>query len=330
MNAVRMPHRIAFSFLISALLAVVAALLEVPPVSGQDQNASEIVVNLAAGRVDVCVAKGAMFVATTDEKVEPGSHPPEMMPLGPGRIGGLLGAVEWIRPGTGNPTVRLDAELERAVHELGPMDSGGDAGRQATDIETIGIALLEQIRSVATNFHHKIDLDPEEPLVELVLADYQDDYGFEVWALQYRIEQELLGNGYYQTRVLRPAYVQLYPPEKGQPRTLMEVRYPPEIQGPSLLELLKQDDPRLQKVRASSTQIFEATGHLLEGESPKAHPDDVGAFLQAAVPAVHAPDTRMAIAELTELKEFVWLVQPTEPRPANAPADSDAPSLYKH
>jgi hypothetical protein len=330
MKVVRMPRKVAFSLLISALAAVAAALLAALPVSAQEQNAAEIVVNLAAGRVDVCVAKGAMFVATTDEKVEPGSHPPELMPLGAGRMGVLLGAVEWIRPGTGNPTVRLDAELGHVLRELGPMQGDANADQQATDIETIGIALLEQIRGVATNFHHKIDLNPDEPLVELVLADYEEGYGFEVWVLQYRIEQELLGNGYYQTRVLRPAYVQLYPPEKGQPRTLMEVRYPPEIQGPSFLELLKQNDPRLQKVRASSPQIFEASGHLLDGESPKAHPDDVGAFLQAALPAVHAPDTRMAIAELTELKEFVWLVQPTEPRPANAPGDSDAPSLFKH
>jgi hypothetical protein len=324
-----MPSKTTLSLLLSTLCAVAAALsaLAAP---GQEQSAAEIVVNLAAGRVDVCVAKGALFMAATDEKVEPGSHPPELMALGDGRMGVLLGAVEWIRPGTGNPTVRLDAELGRLMREAGPLNSGGNGGQQATDIETIGIALLEQIRGVATNFHHKIDLDPNEPLVELVLADFQDDYGFEVWVLDYRIQQEALGNGYYETRVLRPAYTQLYPPEKGQPRTLMEVRYPPEIKGPTLLELLKENDPRMQKVRASSSLIFEATGHLLEGDSPKAHPDDIGAFLRAALPAVHPPDTRLAVAELTELKEFSWLVEPTEPHPATPSGETDAPTLYKH
>ncbi len=317
MRFVRMDRKLALALLLSTLVAS-AAVLASFPASAQQQNASEIVVNLAAGRVDVCVAKGVMFVAATDEKVEPGSHPPEVMALGSGRMGVLLGAVEWIRPGTGNPTVRLDAELGHAMRQLGPMDGGGNAGQQATDIETIGIALLEQIRDVATNVHQKIDLDPDEPLVELLLADFQEGYGFEVWVLDYRIQQEALGNGYYQTRVLRPAYTQLYPPEKGQPRTLMEVRYPREIQGPTLLELLKQNDPRLQKVRASSSQIFEATGHLLDGESPKAHPEDVGDFLREALPAVHPAGTQMAIAEITEEKEFVWLVQPTEPHPENA------------
>jgi hypothetical protein len=312
------------------MLVSAAVFVATLPASGQEQNAAEIVVNLAAGRADVCVARGALFVAVTDEKVEPGSHPPEMMPLGAGRIGVLLGAVEWVRPGTSSPPVRLDVELEHIIRELGPMQGGGATGEQASDIETIGVALLEQIRGVASGFHHQIALDPDEPLVELLLADYQDNYGFEVWVLQYRIRQEALGNGYYETRVLRPAYTQLYPPEKGQPRTLMEVRYPPESLGPSLLELLKQNDPRLQTIRASSSKLFEATGHLLEGESPKAHPEDIGAFMRAALPAVLPADTRMAIGEVTEDKEFVWLVEPAEPRPASAPSDSGAPSLYKH
>ena len=324
-----MPRKLALSLLFSTLVSA-AVFVAALPASGQEQNAAEIVVNLAAGRVDVCVAKGALFVAATDEKVEPGSHPPEMMPLGTGRVGVLLGAVEWIRPGTAIPSVRLDVELEHIIRELGPMQGAGTAGEQASDIETIGVALLEQIRGVASGFHHKIDLHPDEPLVELLLADYQGGYGFEVWVLQYRIQQEVLGNGYYETRVLRPAYTQLYPPEKGQPRTLMEARYPPETQGASLLELLKQNDPRLQTIRASSSKLFEATGHLLEGESPKANPEDVGAFLRAALPAVLPADTHMALAEITEEKEFVWLVEPTEPRPASAPGDSDAPSLYKH
>ena len=324
-----MPRKLALSLLFSTLVfaAVFVAAL---PASGQEQNAAEIVVNLAAGRVDVCVAKGALFVAATDEKVEPGSHPPEMMSLGTGRVGVLLGAVEWIRPGTAIPSVRLDVQLEHTVREAGPMQGPGATGQQASDIETIGVALLEQIRGVARGFHHKIDLGPDEPLVELLLADYEDGYGFEVWVLQYRIRQEALGNGYYETRVLRPAYIQLYPPEKGQPRTLMEVRYPPEAQGPSLLELLKQNDPRLQTIRASSSKLFEATGHLLEGESPKANPDDIGAFLRAALPAVLPADTHMALGEITEDKEFVWLVEPTDSRPASAPGDSEAPSLYKH
>jgi len=318
-----------FLILLSTLL-VAGVSLAVLSASGQEQSAAEVVVNLAAGRVDVCVAKGTLFVATTDENVEPGSHPPEMEALGIGRVGVLLGAVEWISPGTGNPTVRLDAELDHAAQQMGPVDNNGNAGQEATDVENFGIALLEQVRAVTKNIHHKLDLDPDDPLVELVLADYLDGYGFEVWLLKYRIQQVALGNDYYDTRVLRPAYVQLYPPEKGQPRTLIEVRYPSEIQGPSLLELLKQNDPRLQKVRESSSRIFEATGHLLEGESPKARPDDIGQFLREALSVVHAPGTRMAIAELNDSKEFVWLVQPTEPRPTAAPADAGAPSLLKH
>ena len=76
--------------------------------------------------------------------------------------------------------------------------------------------------------HHKINLGEDEPLIRIVLAGFVRDYGPEAWTIDYHIAQDALGNDIWRTRVLRPTYNQLYPPEKGKPKTFMEVRYPPE------------------------------------------------------------------------------------------------------
>ena len=97
------------------------------------------------------------------------------------------------------------------------------------------------------NLHAKVDLPANEPLAELILVGYQPGYGPEVWQLAYAMKQREEEPGYWTTRVLLPSYVQLWPPEKGQPHTLIEFAYPPENAPPTLLELLRQKDPRLEK-----------------------------------------------------------------------------------
>ncbi len=63
----------------------------------------------------------------------------------------------------------------------------------------------------------------------MLLADYVENYGPEIWSLKYRIQQDNLGNDYWETHILRPAYYQLYPPEKGSARTFMEAQYPSSL-----------------------------------------------------------------------------------------------------
>src|SRR5277367_6423315 len=54
----------------------------------------ETVVNLAAGRVLVAVAKGAIVVATVESTIEADTHPPIPVQIGGSQVGVILGAVE--------------------------------------------------------------------------------------------------------------------------------------------------------------------------------------------------------------------------------------------
>ena len=133
-----------------------------------------------------CAAKRrGIIVATVDTHSEPGSRQPVVVALSALRAGVLLGAVEWIQPESRDKPIRLDSELARlavAFNTSGPTTVNG-----ATDIESIGVALLERVRDVAGQLHQKINIGEDEPLIRLVLVDYVPDYGPEAWAIDYHI-----------------------------------------------------------------------------------------------------------------------------------------------
>jgi hypothetical protein len=331
--------RAAFpAFLYLATLSI--AQLMAPPVFAQQQQqppARDLVANFAAGRVEICAAKETLLIATADEPIEPGSGPPEIFGMGTGRLGILLGAVEWIQPGSGAPPDRFSQDLIALGREAAPAQAGALAGNEASDIETLGIGLLERIRAQAESIHHKMDMAADEPLVQLIVVDYIDGYGFEAWLVNYKVSQQPLGNDYWETRVARPDYTQLYPPEKGQPKTLVEVRYPP-APGPTLLDRLKQDDPTLSRIRSASPELDRATSEILAGQSTKSIAQDDSDFLRAAMPAITRASARVALVELTDSRDVVWIVgapataptQAAAPGQKSQPSDSDPPSLYKH
>ncbi len=295
------------------------------------ESDQEILANLAAGRVVLFVAKDAIIIGAAEARVEPDSRPPLVLPVGGRRIGILLGGVEWVTPATGHPPVRLDRELPRLVSES-ISRSAKPEPEQASDIEAIGVALLERLRAVAGQLHHKIDLKPDEPLLELLVVNIDETYGPEVWSLRYHIAQDVLRGDYWRTRVLRPSYNQLYPPEKGQPRTLIEVRYPADDPGPALLDLLKQGDPRLARLRSADQQLARATERLTQGQSNKASAEDAAAFLRAALPAVSGTDAKLVLGVLHAQRGYQWVLAPPElPQTADEakPREPSAPTLRK-
>jgi hypothetical protein len=319
-------------------LATLASMGLTAPQIGRAQQpapARDVVANFAAGRVEICAAKATLLIATADEPIEPGSQPPEIFGLGTGRLGILLGAVEWIEPGSGAPPDQFAQDLIKIGHDAPGAQTEAVAGNEASDIELLGIALLERIRAQAEGFHHKIDLAADEPLVELIVADYVEGYGFEAWLLRYNVTQQTLGNDYWVTRVSRPNYTQLYPPDKGEPRTLVEVSYPPEATTPSLLDRLQRDDPALQNIRSASPELNRATTEILAGQSPKSIATDDADFLRAAMPVITRAEARLALVEITEDRDVVWVVGAPAHAAAQAAApgqksEPDAPSLYKH
>src|SRR6266404_1189175 len=274
-------------------------------VRAQGDAAQEVAVNLAEGRVVICAAKDGIIVATADEHTEPGSRQPVVVTLSALRAGVLLGAVEWIWPESSDKPVRLDGELER-------------------------------IAAVALNTSGRPKSGEAEPLLRLVLVDYVPDYGPEAWVIDYHIHQDALASDYWRTRVLRPSYNQLYPPEKGQPHTLIEVRYPPANRAtaaPELLDLLRQNDPRLAQIRTANEILAKSVALVAGGESQKSLAASDADFLRAALPAVTPPETKLTMALVDFGRGFRWVIQPPAsavPAPADEkPREPDAPTLRR-
>src|SRR5712691_6275979 len=289
----------------------------------------EIVANLAGGRVIIHVARdGEIVFAAIDHPVEAGGVPPRVVELDSMHVGVLLGASEWRLPADPQP-VRLDRNLQRITARDPKYQY--NSGEAEPDLETIGIAFLEKLRPLVAQLHHKIDLAPDAPLFEMVLIGYgSNNYGPEVWTVEYRVQQEQMATRgeYWQTRILRPRFTQLYPPEKHAPRTLVEVRYPADLKGPRLSELIQGNDPRVMQLASREPRFTKVLENLHGGQAQKAAPLDSVDFMRALLPLV-ANNAPFVMGTMAEQHGFEWIVPPAEPvekveeeknRPPEAPS----------
>ena len=303
------------------LLFLAAAVLAV----AQDRE-DEIVANLAGGRVIVHVAKDTIIFAAIDQPVEPNSIPPRFAGIDSSHIGVLFGASEWRIPADPKP-IRLDRNFQRVTQQL--RENPGPAEAEP-DLELIGTAFLEKLRPLVGQLHHKVDFSSSDPVFEMVIIGYAPgDYGPEVWVVEYHMEQEEVatrGEEYWQTRVLRPHFTQLYPPEKHAPRTLVETRYPAGLKGPTLEEMIKSNDPRISSL-LQNAHFEKVLENLRGGSAQKAAPLDSVEFMRAAVPLL-AGNASYVIGTMEEQRGLNWVVPPTEPvekaqedkkRPPDAP-----------
>ena len=278
----------------------------------QQDSEEEIVASLAGGRVIVHVARDVVLFAAIDHPMEEQSIPPRVMQLDGGHIAVLLGAAEWRSPADPRP-LRLDRDLPHVSG--GDPRSGGYAGEAEPDLETIGVAFLEKLRGVVARLHHKLDFPPEQPLFEVVVIGYGPrDYGPEVWTIEYRMEQEEIATrgDYWQTRVLRPRFTQLYPPEKHAPHTLVEARYPAELKGATLMDMIQSNDPRVAGLRSGEPKFAKVLDTIDKGQAQKAVAIDSADFMRAVVPLL-AGKARFMIGKMGEQGRFDWIVPPDEP-----------------
>jgi hypothetical protein len=320
----------------SVALAVLVFSLAAPRLAPQQEPGEtneETVASLAAGRVVIAVVKGAILIGTIENPIEADTHPPTPVAIASERVGVILGTVRWSSPSSQREIARLDEDLphlrSRAITQT-PHLATDPVGVEASDLEMVGRGLLDRLNDVAQDLHSKVDMPSGEPLAELIVADYFTGYGAEVWQLAYGMKQQEETPGYWTTRVLLPSYVQLWPPEKGQPHTLVEFAYPPENAPPTLLDLLKQKDPRLQSLVSSDAKMSGVARLLLSGESNKVLPADATQFLRAALDRIAPPSTRETMAIISEEDGFAWILPPPheQPLPGIAPArPPDAPSL---
>jgi len=310
-------------------LALGAALaLSCACVSAQQDREGEIVASLAGGRVIVHVARDAVLFAAIDHQIEEHSIPPRVVELDAAHVGVLFGASEWQSPADPK-TLRLDRDLPH-VSGKDPRYEGY-AGEAEPDLETIGVSFLEKLRGVVSRLHHKLDFPPDFPLFEVVVIGYgPSDYGPEVWTIEYRIEQEEIATrgDFWQTRVLRPRFTQLYPPEKHAPRTLVEARYPADLKGATLLNLIEANDPKVAGLRSGEPKLAKVLENIDKGQAQKAVAVDSADFLRAIVPLI-AQKARFMIGRMEYQRGFDWIVPPDEPvekvkqdknRPPEAPS----------
>jgi hypothetical protein len=314
--------------------------------AGQQESqkaGQELVANLAAGRVVIAVVKDAILIGSIENPIEAETRPPVPVEMETSRIGIILGALDWFSPSSQQEVARLNRELPHIKAyrvSVAPHLAQSEGGDEASDIEATGQGLQQRLNEIAKGLHGRVELPSNEPLAELIVADYLGGYGPEVWQLSYGMKQQEEKGEYWDTRVLPPTYLQFWPPEKGQPRTLVEFNYPPENAPPSLLELLRRRDARLEKIRTSDPQMAQVATSLLQGESTKLYAADTTQFLRAALAAIAGPQSRQTMSMIGIEKGFAWILPPpAETLPSNperpeagqqAERAADAPSLFKH
>lgn len=300
----------------STVLFVLAFLLTCIPSANialaQERAAGdEIVANLAGGRVIVHVARDKIVFAAIDQPMETNSVPPRVLSINSTHIGVLLGASEWRHTADPKP-IRLDRDFPQ-LSARNPHYAV-DPDEIAPDLDTIGVAFLERLRPLVSQLQHKIDFKPDEAIFEVVLIGFApDDYGPEVWTIEYRIEQEEIATrgDFWQTRLLRPRFTQLYPPEKHSPKTLVEVRYPNTIPGPTLQQLIERNDPDIYDLSRREPRFLKVEEEIEHGQANKAVPGDATAFLRAELPLI-AGKSHFILGTMTEAG-FDWVVPPDEP-----------------
>jgi hypothetical protein len=297
------------------------------PAMAQDQD-DEIVATLSGGRVIIHATRENVTFIAIDEPIEAGSVPPRVMTLDGRHVGVLLGSSEWRIPADPNP-IRLDRGLSR----IGTPDPRyrGTYGDAEADLETMGVAFLEKLTPLAARLHHKLEFPPEQPLFEMVVVGFGPaDYGPEVWTVEFRMTQTMVATrgDYWQTRVLRPRFTQIYPPEKHEPRKIVEACYPGECKGPTTQQLIEGNEPTLEKLARSDPKFFKASELISKGQAQKAVSQDAAGFLRAAVPLLF-PGKRFVMGTIEEQHGFDWIVPPDEPierakddksRPPEAPS----------
>jgi hypothetical protein len=134
-----------------------------------------------------------------------------------------------------------------------------------------------------------------------------------VWLVEYHADQQSISasGDFWQTRILRPHFTQLYPPEKGTAKTLLEIRYPANLEGIPLLGLLQQNDPRIVRLRSSDLHFPKLFEQIEHGQANKANTEDASDFLRAVLPLI-AGNARFFEGTLSENGSLRWVVPPEE------------------
>lgn len=308
---------IGFTLALCAAISVALPLAGLAQSSIGNQN-GEVVADLAAGRVVIAVVKGAILVGTLENPIEVHTQPPTPVLLSSERFGVYLGPVNWWSPPEQDEIAALNQELPRMrtyAVAMPPHLGQSKGGDQPSEIEIIGQSLQQRLNQLVESLHGPLNLPAGEPFAQLIVVDYFAGYGPEVWQLSYKIAQEEQSDNFWTSGIERPTYLQFYPPEKGQPRTLVEFDYPAHNPPLSVLDLLRQQDPQVQRVVDSAPGMREVAQHFLDGSSNKVRAADATQFLRAVLDAIAPPHARETVGILHPDTGFSWILAPPPEKP---------------
>jgi len=294
-----------------------------------DQGTTEVVATLATGRVYILIAKSGIIVGVAGTPVESGSLPPRIVQLADRKLGVLMGAVEWKDPDSGRQIASFADELSR-LHPLSgaapPQLNREATGGVAADIEGMGLGVFERLRTLAEMLHEPLQGGTGQSVLQIILADYVEDYGPEIWTLDYSFAQGEMrtGSGYLETHANRPRYTQLWPPEKGQPHSLLALGYPTAQGGAGgEAELMRGAD-----AAHGQPAVAEVKQAILAGDTRKVDANDAVAFMRATLTSSGEPGN-FAIAAIGEKTGFAWVVKQSLPAGSQKQRPPGAPTLTK-
>jgi len=311
--------------IVSFALLVAATFLFSSHATAQDapgqENTEEIVANLCTGRIIVGVAKDGIVVATLENPIEPQTSPPMIVPISDESVAVLLGAADWWLPDEHREIARLYSELPSLPPDQGGAAnrphlqgySAGGPGSEATGVERLADNLRSRLASIANHIHGDLKLGDSQPVLQMVVADYAPDYGPEVWLVQYFVEQDPEQGDYWQTRILQPQYDQLWPPEKGKSRGLIEISNPT---APTVASMIRAGDAHLSQSISSAPGMQEVSAAILDGNIEKLAAVDLAAFFRACLGAVTVSNARMVEAEINKQHGVGWFIEPPAEKPA--------------
>jgi hypothetical protein len=304
---------------LAGTLLIFAATARPQQQESNDERGEEIVATMASGRVEIFVASGAIVIGVLGAPTEPGSLAPQIVEVAGRRAAVMLGALEWQAVAQDGMLVSLGREVPvlhaSETRAVGPTLAQGYTSEVAEDIQQTGLGIYTRMRPVVAKIHGELKLGSDEPLIEAVLVGYVAAYGPDVWLLRYRISQELLREDYWQTQLLRPQYEQLWPPEKGQPKTLVEVEFP-DSDSARLLDMLRRGEDAIEPIRHAPGPAGHAVAAVLHGDTTKTLPQGAVDFLRASFQALAKPGDGRAIAMIDEQSGFRWIERPPAPKEA--------------
>jgi hypothetical protein len=305
-----------------------------PQQNVNEESSQEVVANLAAGRVEIVVAKDQIVIGTLQNPIEAGSVPPQIVEMAGRRAGILLGAVDWRSTTSREYLAQLGRELPR-LRTLPGKDDGphleqGTSEGPAKDIEMTGLGVYKRMDELVRQLHAPVGVKSGENVLQVVLAGYVTNYGPDVWILDYAVEQEMLRQDFWTSRAQHPRYTQAWPPIKAAPQTLMEFCYPSDC-VPSLQEEFHVANSPVARIVQIDSQMQTVEGEILNGQSTRVKGEDAIRFLRATLDALRKPGDAESIAVVDQQNGFGWVLKPSPPKePENkTPRPPGSPTLIK-